>query len=293
MALDIQPITGTPAKVATRLCNFVTADSSLLRTHQEWLDANLRPIALSLHRPWVDLLGYASRRGDFEFNRQLSFRRCQAVKSWIGQYSDRLSFQIEWAKGESESDSTEENDDGYWRAVEVYVYGGFSPKPPAPDGTRSGSTQFSVRMLQGLSASIPGIDGPQVDAFMFELVDRTNGLSATFKYTGGSLALPSLFPLSITNSGPYVPFTTTRAVDLRDFGGRARLFQDPGAAVGKWSIGSTRVAFESQLLLSKGAGVVPSIIEVPSNQSIQLPGLGSAGVGQLTLFSDVTRLDQN
>ena len=60
MAEDIQLITGTNARSAARLCNFETAKSYLLLSHQDWLDYQLAPIIRELQNPWVDLFGYAS-----------------------------------------------------------------------------------------------------------------------------------------------------------------------------------------------------------------------------------------
>ncbi len=289
MADDIQVISGTEAAIAARLCNFVTAKSFLLQSHMDWLDQNVLPVIQSLVNPWVDLYGYASRTGNFEFNRQLSFQRCESVKSWVGNYSERTNFQIEWAKGESESGPDESNNDGYWRAVEIYVFG--QPHPPAPDIPTPGPTEFRIRVVGGATFSpflkeIP-IPLPQGDGYFFQIVDTLNNRTAFFLFSGLGLGLPGVPPGSMTEMGPFVRFTTTQPVHLESFAGAAQLFQDPGINLGSMvSLGNYHLSIESENLLMIGAGVRPSIIEIPSGWALGA-GLGSATPGRLHLVSDI------
>ena len=127
MADDVQPITGTTAKVAARLCNFPTGHSEPLPTHVAWLEANVKPALTGVPAPWVDLWGYASHLGQAAKNQRLSWDRCEAVRKVVQGYSSTVTFPQEWGKGDSESGGDARNDDGYWRAVDVYVY---SVKPP-------------------------------------------------------------------------------------------------------------------------------------------------------------------
>jgi hypothetical protein len=129
MVQDVLKITGTNAKVAARLCNFSTGESFLLSTHLEFLDNEVRNTLRNIQWPWVDLYGYASRAGDARFNLDLSSRRIDVVKGRVAQYTDRVNFVIHKALGETQSGPNERNDDGYYRAVEVYIFGN---KPPAP-----------------------------------------------------------------------------------------------------------------------------------------------------------------
>jgi hypothetical protein len=130
MALDVQPITGTSALAAARLCNFHTGHASLLHSHIAWLDSAVKPLATGLPNPWVDLIGFASRLGNHTFNQKLSFERCEAIRKRVLTYGGSVSFPIEWGKGDSESVGP--LNDGYWRAVEVYVYGFKPPPKPKP-----------------------------------------------------------------------------------------------------------------------------------------------------------------
>jgi hypothetical protein len=138
MALDVQRITGTYAKVAARLCNFPTATAHLLRAHQEFLDDEVRPIVRAMPGHWIDMFGYASRIGDVSFNLKLSDQRINAVKARIEEYTNKVNFQIHKALGETESGPRERDNSGYYRAVEIYVYANKpapTPVPPTPQPT--------------------------------------------------------------------------------------------------------------------------------------------------------------
>lgn len=60
-------------------------------------------------------------------NQELSDKRCKSVKARVAAYASQVNFKIEQAKGESESMGDDYDDDGYWWAIEIYV---FSSKPP-------------------------------------------------------------------------------------------------------------------------------------------------------------------
>lgn len=149
MALDVQRITGTGAKVAARLCNFETSTAYLKSAHIEFLDKEVASVIRGMQGPWVDLLGYASRRGDAGFNQTLSEQRLQSVKGRIEQYANRVNFQIQTALGESESGPEESDNSGYWRAVEVYVYAFKPPAPKPQPPVAAGGTEFQIRVAGG------------------------------------------------------------------------------------------------------------------------------------------------
>jgi hypothetical protein len=294
---DILPITGTEARMAVRLCNFQTAQSFVNGSHVAWLDLHLKPLVQALEGPWVDLIGYASRLGDFNFNAGLSNRRCDAVRRWISNYSDRLHFNRQHPKGESESTGGEMNNDGYWRAVEVLVYGHKPPK--ANPTTIVGSTEFEIRVWGGASVAPtlpnPYIPPPQGDAYVFQIVDTKEKQTAFFVYGGAALSLPtppSPFPnASLTSPGPPVKFGTTQAVTLRDFEGKASLFQDPSlgkSLPGQPSLGGKiHLSMDSDKLLLLGARITPTrIIGMEGGKySMQPPSLGSVPLnGRLTML---------
>jgi hypothetical protein len=132
MALDVEKITGSTALVAARLCNFPTAHANLMPTHIAWLDNEVAQKIRSLPEPWVDLIGYASHLGNASFNKKLSFDRCESIRKRIEGYGHKVSFPVEWAKGEESSGGGASDNSGYWRAVEVYVYGVKPPPKPVP-----------------------------------------------------------------------------------------------------------------------------------------------------------------
>jgi hypothetical protein len=131
MAEDIQRITGTHAKVAARLCNFETGEAFLKSSHVDFLDSEVRNVIQNMEGPWVDLFGYASRRGDESFNMTLSVNRVKSVMNRISQYATKVNFQIRQGLGETESGGNEADNSGYYRAVEVYVYA-YKPQTPVP-----------------------------------------------------------------------------------------------------------------------------------------------------------------
>ena len=132
---DIETIKGTSAKVAVRLCNFLSGRSDLLKAHELWLDAYIKPAITSFQAPYVNIIGYASRLGNAKKNRELSQRRCENVKARIAGYSSRVMFPLELGKGEAESGPDERDNNGYWRAVDVFVYGAKVAEPPPVKAT--------------------------------------------------------------------------------------------------------------------------------------------------------------
>ncbi|MBR1223060.1 hypothetical protein JQ557_34030 [Bradyrhizobium sp. U87765 SZCCT0131] len=132
MALDVQPITGSLARVAARLCNFHTGHAGLLPAHLDWLDNTVAPLVAAASTPWVNIIGYASHLGDASFNQRLSFQRCEAVRQRVKTYNPRVAFPLEQGRGETESTGGVNDNSGYWRAVDVFVFDFKPPKPPAP-----------------------------------------------------------------------------------------------------------------------------------------------------------------
>lgn len=286
MTQDVQKITGTPAKVAARLCNFETSQAYLQRAHIDFLDHEVAGVIRMMQGPWVDILGYASRRGDAAFNQGLSERRCNAVRDRISQYANTVNFQITKGLGESESGPNEQDNSGYWRAVEVYVYANRPPTPKPTPPVEAGSKEFKIRVAGGLSSAIPVLKGPQGDFYMFQIIDVQQRTMGFYLYGAVGLALPSLpgLPVSFTGVGPLSSFRTTEPVSLMDFEGRATLFQDPGLTIGPKSIeGTLRLSFDSAHLLRAHARVVPGIVPIEGGAGLQSPSTGSVSPGFLSL----------
>jgi len=288
MASDVQAITGTRALIGARLSNFPTATSNLLPSHLAWLDTQAIPLVKTKIAPWIDIIGYASRKGDVAFNQRLSFQRCEAVKNHILARLRHAEFNVENAKGASESLGDAKNDDGYWRAVEVYVFGFQPPDPIAkPTPTPPGSRNFKIRVVSGGSLTIPDIDGPQGDSYNFQIVDVARRLQSLYEYKGGGLALPVIVPIffSVTTKGPFSDFTTSRGESLSSFVGDAQLFGDPGVTFGKHSKGGVmRLSLRSRTLVTHVTLVHPSLIPIEGGLGIGLSA-GSATSGTLSMLS--------
>jgi hypothetical protein len=172
MVADVMPITGSAARAAARLCNFFTGHAILLQPHIAWLDNTVAPLVRAVPNSWVDIIGYASHLGHRAFNLRLSFNRCESVRKQILTYGTPVTFPQEWGKGDSESTGAADNNDGYWRAVDVYVYGKLPappprPQPPSPPSVPS-STKFRIRVFRAAGASIVIVQG---DAVVFQIVD--------------------------------------------------------------------------------------------------------------------------
>lgn len=123
MALDVQRISGTPAKAAARLCNFVTNDAKLLKAHEDYLLSEVKPALKNFESPWVDLFGYASRKGSPTRNMKLSHQRLVSVGSFITTFGMTVNFQTATGFGAEKSGDDPTDNSGYHRAVEVLVYG--------------------------------------------------------------------------------------------------------------------------------------------------------------------------
>ncbi|KAA0990290.1 OmpA family protein [Dyadobacter aurulentus] len=138
MAYDVQKISGningTAPLAAARLSNFATGNTELLPAHKSWIATEVREALLVSPHAWIDIHGYSSHRGSkagFD-NLGLSRNRCHSVKSTIAQNFSKASFNIEVGYGDSASLGGEDNNDGYWRAVEVYVFGSKPYKKEIP-----------------------------------------------------------------------------------------------------------------------------------------------------------------
>jgi hypothetical protein len=294
VAQDVQEITGSKALVAARLCNFATGKAKPLAAHNQWMESKVKPVLASNPSAWVDILGHASRQwnhtgghSSHQLNATLSMSRCEQVKGKIATLGPKATFNLEIAKGDAESVGPKQ-DDGYDRAVEVYVYAA-KPKPaqPGPPKAAVQATTFEIRVVGGGSASI----GAQADDYFFQVVDLTRSQTAFFFYTGvgAGFSIPKIpGPGSFTKTGDPASFTTTADTRLHMFNSQASLFQDAGATLGSLSVGGTmRLAIED---VCDGTNMIfthPKIIPISGGPGIQMPGLGSASHGVFTMVSDV------
>lgn len=169
MAKDVVPLTGSPigtapSRAAARLCNFATNSSDTLIEHQKWLGKTLNETVRSMSHTWIEIIGFASKRGNPQYNLELSNKRCKSVEAFIKFIAEqvdpslvnRISYVHSAPKGEELSEGGENNNDGYWRAVEVYV---FATKPPprpkpAPAPQKQINMKWSVKGYPGYMQSV-------------------------------------------------------------------------------------------------------------------------------------------
>jgi hypothetical protein len=139
MALDIDDknFTGSPLEV--RFCNFPTGSSSGTSAHDTFVKTELVPILTANPGAWIDLIGFASNLGftagdSHRKNRDLSEARCNWVKRLIQRYASGARFNVIDPEGDTTSTGGARNDDGYWRAVKIRIFGAVAPgpKPPSP-----------------------------------------------------------------------------------------------------------------------------------------------------------------
>jgi hypothetical protein len=180
MALDVQEITGTDAAAAARLCNFATGGAILLPAHRKWLDTKVRPLVVGNPSAWVDVIGHASRQwrqtggaNSHDLNRRLSADRCAAVKRYVDGYNPTARFNVVLAEGDIQSLGPKP-DDGYDRAVEVFVYAtGPSPVPPPLPGPFKTHMKWSICGYFSLMTSV--MDVAQFGVGFFKLRDDETG----------------------------------------------------------------------------------------------------------------------
>lgn len=198
MAKDIESVDSGTATIAGRLCNFVTGQHKLLPSHIRWLDQNVIPTIRNSPNPWVDVFGYASRLGDYGANKRLSFRRCEAVAQYIQRAIPNVSFPQEFGFGESKSTGGVNDNDGFWRSVEIYVYAAGKPlqpkpKPPSPvilDDwyvTAFSGRSESVVVMLGYSAMTGNITFQRADGTKYNGAIGLFGLSTGLSLDPGKL----------------------------------------------------------------------------------------------------------
>ena len=144
----------------------------MLPKHSAWIKGDLIKATVDRHADfWIDLQAYASKTGSERLNQALSVGRREEVKrniiAAIPAARDRFLQEIAW--GESVSSGGENDDDGYWRAVEVYAYGSVphgrmpDPLPARPILPIIGGPDFDDWFVSNLSLSgvsfVPGVGG--------------------------------------------------------------------------------------------------------------------------------------
>jgi hypothetical protein len=262
--------------------------------HQLWLQEQVVPAIIARSNPWVDLYGFASKKGNTQFNMTLSKNRATAAKNFIGLQMAMKGKSIEglvkidhgFGEDHPEYRANESDDSPNWRAAEVIVFGTkprIIRRPPKP---KAKSITFEISVVTGGSASIFA----QADNYVFQIVDILRQQTAFFHYTGVGIgiSIPKIpGPGSITFSGPPTKFTTSEPAELHQFNSPASLFQDSGATFGRLSVlGTLRLSINRIAGPNGGIFTNPGIIPIEGGKGLQMPGLGSATEGVLAKVSD-------
>jgi hypothetical protein len=265
---DVQEVTGgipgQPLRVAARLCNFKTNDSNLWPEHKTWLRDKVVPIVRDPQGVWIDVLAYASARGKAKSNKTLSDRRREAVIEFLKKESGNPNLPVNrnHAFGEEESGPDENDNSGYFRAVDVYAYGGQMPSIVPP--VQIGSVNFKIRVLgsAGAAATPPTIPVPinfGGEVYFFELVDLDKKQKSNLAYIGEgvSIGVPKIPGFtSVGTVGNFTEFTLSQPSSLFSFAGRAGIITEAGASVpGKGIGGDILLKFKSRSFIKRGVSV--------------------------------------
>jgi len=277
MALDVQPITGMPAKAAARLCNFVTGRSDLLNGHIQFLDSQVQPIIQTLPGAWVDLFGFASRLGNANSNQTLSENRIGSVRNRIAGYAPAINFQQYKGLGEAESGPDESDDSGYWRAVEVYVYA-YKPPPPRPRPKRPKTPKLNTKLKLKMHANLNASVIAAADFSIFQIWDEAAGLCSYYTYWAGGVSgglIPGAW-LSATLPGDWNEFSVSKPMAVNKFAGPTR-FSTAGG--GPWS--KNYVNFMG---LPPGTQTIPNPLPIETGFTVGIGAGSSVGTLQLELL---------
>lgn len=226
------------------LYDFDIDGSEAKSKHKTWLDENIvKMIAADKTKVWkVYLEGTTSRTNTSEYNRLLSGRR---VASVVAHLNSKLPG-VKWERNEDWNGETraaldkkaEASEEAIDRAVIVSIRLKSAPPPPPkpkpvlpdfhiPMPDLGLQTHFQIRLLFGVSASIPGVP-LEAGVHRFEIWDKKKQMSAAYKLVAAGVAAPIPLPGSITTEGEWNDMTVSKPKWLTDLGGGATM----GAAGG-------------------------------------------------------------
>lgn len=286
---------GTRGTFAGRLIDFQSGKSTLLPEHRRWLRELIVPAILTRPNVWMDVYGYASKLGNQHDNLVLSRARAGAVKDYLSQELAMQGRNIEGrinigcGFGETAPGYSIDNSDnvGYWRSAEVVVFESCPKIVRTPMIAPVHGNTFEIRLVGEGSAS----KFFQADHYFFQIIDICRGQTAFFFYTGDehSISFPEIQdPTSVATSDPLTLFRTSRPTKLNQFNSRASLYQDPETTFGPFSKGSTlRLSLTD---LHDASGLIftaPGVIPINGGKVVNMPALGSASQGRLSMVSKV------
>ncbi len=207
IASDVLPLVVTQPPIprtAASLCNFPTGKAILRHAHKAWLTRALDENFLPPHGCWMDIIGYASRLGKPGLNQALSRQRCEAVEHFLRERAESFGHQLEVnirdGKGEDEAERhgfSDGDNNGLWRMVRVFVYGGKKQEVPVPPAT-FGETDWTIRVVFGLQAGAAQIVGLKGDLYLFEVESKLFGKDAYLFWGGGPvLKIPGILSVGL------------------------------------------------------------------------------------------------
>jgi outer membrane protein OmpA-like peptidoglycan-associated protein len=211
------------------LWNFAVNSAALKSEHEAGIREFIRtrwPLArLSSN---IVIEGHASHTGPERVNDPLSINRAETVAhSVIGDdnlpgtvtdnvYSNRVWVTSYAATRPRVPGNTFENM-ARNRRVEIFIERRPQPGPtPEAEPSRPGSTNFKIRGLGTISASVAILGG---DFGFYEIIDIQNNLSGCFGFLAGGVTGGIQAGVSLRTS--WIPFTTSRPITLQNFEGHA------------------------------------------------------------------------
>lgn len=240
----LEKVTGSQNTVVIAdLINY-NFDGNLLKDeHKQWIDFKLVPLLrqFALH---VKLTGTASRKGDREYNQQLSVERVLRVKKYLiakDFKEDQVPGEEMKAFGEDLSEPDRAEDDPRDRAVRITVAVGRKFRPIFPTivipieigpeiriGTtiklprlrkipspRPGSKDWKIKQLSEGDVGLFRLIG--FTGMFFEIVDTTNNVEIICVAPGVGTGLGT--PASLTLEGPFNRFSTSNPHHISEFEG--------------------------------------------------------------------------
>lgn len=167
------------------------------------------------------------------YNRKLSQKRADAVAIYLGQperlgqpdhpnyYAESKGLGIDWTgKGEPATSEAQ----APFRRVDIWAdpLTPYEERPPAEKPTAKTSTKWKARIVSSLGGGPPGNIPLQVDLLYLEVVDLTNTIAMTFRYTG--LGIGKSFkglPGYSASKSSWFNFKTMLPYSVMDFEGDA------------------------------------------------------------------------
>lgn len=296
-ALDVQKFSDRGGVASARLCNFMTGRSELQLGHKFYLAGEFKNAIQKHNAPWVRLVGFASRKGSSAKNLKLSKERMEAVGLYIAELGLTVQFDKVAYVGSDQSGEDAANNDGYYRAVEVYVYGTKPPPLPVePAEVVDKQNKWALRFVGGGSLNIGPI---QIDGFGFEVGNFARRAAAKFIYGGIGVGLSLPIPMGklpdipggASTVGKWAKFTTNRTTALSSFATGGSIVAEAGVTLGSFSMGDSHLEFIGLSDSSGPVRVIGNTIAFSGGPGFSLPSGGALTGGKFTMVGKLNGFD--